>query len=346
MKALQYRTIGLAPEIVEIPDPEPGPGQVLVKVTAAGLCRSDLSLMRMTAQQLMFPLPMTLGHEGVGTVAALGEGATGVTVGDQVAVYGPWGCGACPACAAGRENYCPHARRLGIRSPGLGAPGALAQYLLVDDARHLIPCAGLDPVAAVSLTDAGLTPYHAVKWALPALAPGSTAAVIGVGGLGHIAIQLLRALTPARVVALDVNEGKLALAREVGAHETLVSDESAAPAIRALTSGLGAAAVFDFVGVEATGRIAVASAAAEARVLNVGLGGGAMPMGFLLVPPGMSAYAPYWGTRGDLIEVIALAEAGAITVRTETYPLDEAPLAYERLDAGKVHGRAVILPNG
>ncbi|WP_328603256.1 NAD(P)-dependent alcohol dehydrogenase [Amycolatopsis sp. NBC_00345] len=346
MKAVQYRSVGAAPEVVEVPDPEPGPGQVLVKVTAAGLCHSDLALMHMTAERLPFPLPLSLGHEGVGTVAALGEGAAGVVVGDSVAVYGAWGCGVCAACAAGRENYCPHARGLGIRSPGLGAPGALAQYLLVDDVRHLVPFVGLDPVAAVSLTDAGLTPYHAVRWALPALVPGSTAVVIGVGGLGHVAIQLLRALTPARVVALDVGEDKLALAREVGAHEALVSDASVPEAIRTLTGGFGAEAVFDFVGVEATGRIAVASAAAEARVLNVGLGGGAMQMGFMLVPPGMSAYAPYWGTRGDLVEVIALAQAGALSVRTEIYTLDEAPLAYERLAAGKVTGRAVVLPNG
>ncbi|MEU7144746.1 NAD(P)-dependent alcohol dehydrogenase [Nocardia sp. NPDC046473] len=345
MKAVQYRSVGAAPEVVEIPDPEPGPGQVVVQVTAAGLCHSDLTLMNLTAERVMFPLPLTLGHEGVGTVAALGEGTTGVRIGDSVAVYGPWGCGLCAACAAGRENYCPHTRRLGIRSPGLGAAGALAQYLLVDDVRHLVPCDGLDPVAAVSLTDAGLTPYHAVKWASPALVPGSTAMVIGVGGLGHVAIQLLRALTPARVVALDVSEDKLALAGAVGAHEALVSDESAPAAIRALTGGLGAEAVFDFVGVEATGRIAVASAAAQARVLNVGLGGGAMRMGFMLVPPGMSAYAPYWGTRGELIEVIALARAGALSVRTETYTLDGAPLAYERLRAGKVTGRAVVLPN-
>ncbi|RJQ81025.1 NAD(P)-dependent alcohol dehydrogenase [Pseudonocardiaceae bacterium YIM PH 21723] len=346
MRALQYRRAGAAPEVVGLPDPEPGPGQVLVQVTAAGLCHSDLALMQLPAERLRFPLPLTLGHEAVGTVAALGAGTTGVAVGDSVAVYGAWGCGGCPACAAGRENYCPHARRLGIHAPGLGAPGALAEYLLVDAARHLVPLSGLDPVAAVPLTDAGLTSYHAIRWAMPALVPGSTAVVIGVGGLGHVAIQLLRALTPARIIALDVSAEKLALAEAVGAGEALMSDASSPQGIRDLTGGLGADVVFDFVGTQATGRITVECAAVEARVLNVGLGGGAMAMGFMLVPFGMSAYAPYWGTRGDLTEVIALARAGGLDIRTETYTLDEAPLAYERLEAGKVIGRAVVLPGG
>ncbi|MFF1798518.1 alcohol dehydrogenase catalytic domain-containing protein, partial [Kitasatospora sp. NPDC058263] len=235
MKAVQYRTAGAAPEVVTVPDPEPGPGQVLLKVTAAGVCHSDIAVMSLPAEQLSFPLPLTLGHEGVGTVAALGAGVTGFTEGDPVAVYGPWGCGSCAKCAEGKENYCLCAAELGIHPPGLGAPGAMAEYMIVDDPRHLVPLGGLDPVRAVPLTDAGLTPYHAIKRSLGKLVPGSTAVVIGTGGLGHVAIQLLRAMTAARVVALDVTEEKLALARAVGAHEAVLSDGSAPAAVRALT---------------------------------------------------------------------------------------------------------------
>ncbi|MET9255583.1 NAD(P)-dependent alcohol dehydrogenase [Streptomyces sp. NPDC003717] len=344
MKALQYRTVGAPPEVVTVPDPEPGPGQVLLKVTAAGVCHSDIGVMSRPAEGFPFPLPLTLGHEGVGTVAALGAGVRGVAEGDQVAVYGPWGCGTCPKCAEGKENYCLRAAELGIFPPGLGRPGAMAEYLLVDDARHLVPLDGLDPVAAVPLTDAGLTPYHAVKRSLPKLVPGSTAVVIGAGGLGHVAIQLLRALTPARVVALDVSADKLRLARAVGAHEAVVSDAKAAEAVRELTGGRGAEAVFDFVGAAPTVRTAGAVAAVEADVTLVGIGGAGLPVGFGLLPYEVSVNAPYWGTRSELIEVLELARAGAVSVHTETYSLDEAPLAYERLHAGQVNGRAVIVP--
>ncbi|MEU8640294.1 NAD(P)-dependent alcohol dehydrogenase [Streptomyces sp. NPDC048674] len=346
MKALQYRTIGAAPEVVTVPDPEPGPGQVLLKVTAAGVCHSDIAVMSWPAENFPYALPLTLGHEGAGTVAALGDGVSGVAVGDEVAVYGPWGCGICAKCAEGKENYCLRADELGIRPPGLGAPGAMAEYLLVDDPRHLVPTDGLDPVAAVPLTDAGLTPYHAIKRSLPKLTPGSTAVVIGTGGLGHVAIQLLRAMTAARVIALDVSEDKLALARAVGAHEAVLSDAGAAAKVRELTGGLGAQAVFDFVGAEPTVRTAGAVAAVEGDISIVGIGGGALPVGFGTLPFEVSVTAPYWGSRGELIEVLDLARAGAVSVHTETYSLDEAPLAYERLHAGKINGRAVILPNG
>ncbi|MEW2167509.1 NAD(P)-dependent alcohol dehydrogenase [Streptomyces sp. NPDC007084] len=346
MKALQYRAIGAAPEVVTVPDPEPGPGQVLLKVTAAGVCHSDIAVMSWPADSFPYALPLTLGHEGAGTVAALGDGVRGVAVGDAVAVYGPWGCGSCAKCAEGKENYCLRADELGIRPPGLGAPGAIAEYLLVDDPRHLVPLGGLDPVAAVPLTDAGLTPYHAIKRSLPKLTPGSAAVVIGTGGLGHVAIQLLRALTPARVIALDVSEDKLALARTVGAHEAVLSDAGAAARVRELTGGLGAQAVFDFVGAEPTVRTAGAVAAVEGDIAIVGIGGGALPVGFGSLPFEVAVTAPYWGSRGELIEVLDLARADAVSVHTETYSLDEAPLAYERLHAGKINGRAVIVPNG
>ncbi|MET9346889.1 NAD(P)-dependent alcohol dehydrogenase [Streptomyces termitum] len=346
MKALQYRTVGAAPEVVTLPDPEPGPGQVLLKVTAAGVCHSDIAVMSWTAEQLPFPLPLTLGHEGAGTVAALGDGVTGLAEGDAVAVYGPWGCGTCFTCAQGKENYCLRAADLGIRPPGLGAPGAIAEYMIVDSPRHLVPLDGLDPVTAVPLTDAGLTPYHALKRSLPKLVPGSTAVVIGTGGLGHVAIQLLRAMTAARVVALDVTEEKLALARAVGAHEAVLSDAKAAEAVRALTGGRGAEAVLDFVGAPPTTAAAGAMAAVEGDVTIVGLGGGTLPVGFGALPYEVSVTSPYWGSRAELIEVLDLARAGAVDVHVETYSLDEAPEAYERLHAGRVEGRAVVLPNG
>ncbi|QMU70956.1 NAD(P)-dependent alcohol dehydrogenase [Streptacidiphilus sp. P02-A3a] len=346
MKALQYRAIGQAPEVVTVPDPEPGPGQVLLKVTAAGVCHSDIAVMSWPGENFPYPLPLTLGHEGAGTVAALGAGVTGISLGESVAVYGPWGCGNCVKCAQGKENYCLRAAGLGIHPPGLGAPGAIAEYLVVDAARHLVPLGDLDPVASVPLTDAGLTPYHAIKRSLPKLVPGTSAVVIGSGGLGHVAIQLLRALTATRVIVLDVSEEKLELARRVGAHETVLSDAGAAEKVRALTGGLGAEAVFDFVGAPPTTATAAAVVAVEGDVTLVGIGGGTLPVGFGSPPFEVSVTAPYWGSRSELIEVLDLAREGFVEVHVETYGLDDAPLAYERLHAGKVNGRAVILPNG
>ncbi|MFF0487620.1 NAD(P)-dependent alcohol dehydrogenase [Nocardia sp. NPDC004068] len=346
MKAVQYRSIGAAPEVVSVADPEPGPGQVLLEVSAAGVCHSDIAVMSWPAEQFPYRLPLTLGHEGAGTIAALGDGVAGFEVGDSVAVYGPWGCGTCWPCEGGRENYCVRAGELGIFPPGLGAPGAIAEYMIVDDVRHLESLDGLDPVRTVPLTDAGLTPYHAIKKSLPKLVPGSTAVVIGTGGLGHVAIQLLRALCPARVIALDVSEDKLELARTVGAHETVRSDDKAAGRVKELTEGRGATAVFDFVGAAPTTATAAGCVAMEGDITIVGIGGGTVPVGFGALPFEVNVTAPYWGSRGELREVLDLARAGAIDVHVETFALDDAPHAYELLHSGKINGRAVIRPNG
>lgn len=347
MKALQYLAVGQAPAVVEVPKPAPGPGQVLLKVTAGGVCHSDAFIMGLPAEQyelMGLSLPLTLGHEGAGVVAELGAGVTGVAIGDAVVVYGPWGCGLCHNCAQGKENYCTEAARLGIKPPGLGAPGSMAEYLLVDDVRHLVPLGDLDPVKYVSLTDAGLTPYHAIKTSLPKLAAGTTAVVIGAGGLGHVGIQILKAISGASVIALDVNEDKLDLARAVGADHVMLSNEDAVAAVRELTRGLGADAVFDFVGAQPTVELAAKLVAIEGDVSIVGIGGGMLPTGFGAMPYDVAVRSPYWGTRAELMEVLDLARTGRITVETEVFALDDSPTAYERLHAGTIRGRAVVVP--
>jgi propanol-preferring alcohol dehydrogenase len=347
MRALQYREIGSAPIVAEVPKPEPGPGQVLLKVTAGGVCHSDQFVMSLPPDQYQafgFGLPLTLGHEGAGTIEALGAGVSGLSVGDSMAVYGPWGCGRCRKCAEGKENYCTEAARLGIKPPGLGSPGSMAEYLLVDDPRHLVPLGDLDPVKNVSLTDAGLTPYHAIKTSLPKLGAGTTAVVIGAGGLGHVGIQILKALSPAVVIAVDVSEAKLSLARAVGADHAVLSDDDAASSIRDLTAGRGAEAVFDFVGAQSTVELAGAVIAVEGDVSIVGIGGGALPVGFGSIPYDAAVRAPYWGSRAELMEVLDLARSGKLTVETEVFSLDDAPAAYEKLHAGDIRGRAVIVP--
>ncbi|MBY6061796.1 NAD(P)-dependent alcohol dehydrogenase [Microbacterium esteraromaticum] len=344
MKAIQYREIGKGPELVEIPTPEPGPGQIRLKVTAAGLCHSDWFLMDLPADQYIYPLPLTLGHEGAGVVDKLGDGVEGIELGGSYAIYGPWGCGQCHACTQGKENYCTRAAELGIAPPGLGAPGAMAEYVIVDDARHLVPLGELDPVETVSLTDAGLTPYHAIMSSASKLRAGATAVVIGAGGLGHVGIQVLRAVSPATVIALDINDEKLSLAREVGAHHTLMSDESAVAKIRELTGGVGAEAVFDFTGMQATLDIARQVVAVDGDIQIVGIGGGLLPTGFFSTPFGASVRAPYWGSRSELVDVLDLARTGSVGVHVERYTLDSAVEAYGKLHSGNVRGRAVVVP--
>ncbi|MDX2376222.1 NAD(P)-dependent alcohol dehydrogenase [Microbacterium sp. LRZ72] len=344
MKAVQYREIGKGPEVVEIDVPEPGPGQIRLKITAVGLCHSDWFLMDLPEEQYSYGLPLTLGHEGAGVADKLGDGVQGVQLGASYAVYGPWGCGLCHACAQGAENYCPHAAAMGIAPPGLGAPGAMAEYMIVDDARHLVALGDLDPVESVSLTDAGLTPYHAIRAAQHKLYAGSTAVVIGAGGLGHVGIQILRAISPARVIAVDLNEDKLALAAEVGAHETLISGPETAAKIRELTGGLGAEAVFDFVGAQPTLDMSREAVAIDGYIHIVGIGGGVLPTGFFSTPFGAAVRAPYWGTRNELMEVLDLARVGAVSVHTERYGIDDAVTAYGKLHEGTVRGRAVVVP--
>jgi alcohol dehydrogenase, propanol-preferring len=344
MKALQYLTIGQPPQVVEVDQPTPGPGQVLLKVSAAGACHSDEFIMSLPKEQYVYGLPLTLGHEGAGVIAELGEGVTGVSIGESVVVYGPWGCGICHNCSQGKENYCVNAASMNIMPPGLGAPGAMAEYMLVNSARHLVALDGLDPVKNVSLTDAGLTPYHAIKSCLSALGPGTTALVIGTGGLGHVGIQILRAMTSARVIAVDVNEEKLTLARNVGADEALLSNAKTLENVRNLTRGTGANVVFDFVGSTSTVELAGASAAIEGEIRIVGIGGGALSVGIQTTAWDVGVRAPYWGSRSELIEVLALARSGAIDVAVQTFSLEDAPRAYELLHAGKIQGRAVIVP--
>ncbi|GAA3591047.1 NAD(P)-dependent alcohol dehydrogenase [Agrococcus terreus] len=340
MQAVRYTTFGERPELVEVERPEPGPGEVLLRITASGLCHSDEVVMSFPEEGYPYPMPMTLGHEPAGVVEALGEGATGVEVGDAVIVYGCWGCGVCAMCASGREQLCLR----GMVSPGLGRDGAMAEYMVVDTARHLVPIGDLDPVRAASLTDAALTPYEAIKKVLPHLTGGSTAVVIGAGGLGHVAIQLLRQLTSAKVIALDVGEEKLAFAREMGAHETVESNADAAARVRELTDGIGAEVVLDFVGIDATGATAMAAVQVGGAVVCVGAGGGSAKVGLLAAPYDVEVRTSLWGTRASLLELVGMAKRGEIRIETQTYPISQALQAYADLHDGNVRGRAVVVP--
>jgi propanol-preferring alcohol dehydrogenase len=341
MRALQLVAPRHDPELREVADPEPGPGEVVVRIGGAGACHSDLHLLH-ERDQLAWSLPMTLGHENAGWVDTLGAGVRGLEVGQPVAVYGPWGCGRCARCVAGARQHCEGPRR--AASAGLGADGGMAPRLLVPDPSALVPLGDLDPAEAAPLTDAGLTPYSAVKRSLPVLVPGSTAVVIGVGGLGHLAIQILRALCPARVVAVDTDVEALAHAQDVGADAGVPAGAGAAAAVRDLTGGRGADLVLDVVGADATLALAAAVVRPLGHVTIVGLAGGALPVSAATVPWGASVATTYWGSLPELREVLAMAEAGDLVPTIERVPLDRAVEAYARLRAGGVRGRLVVVP--
>jgi propanol-preferring alcohol dehydrogenase len=343
MRAVRFVGVGKPATITEVPKPSPDPGQILLKIGGAGVCHSDLHVME---DDLGFTPPFTLGHENAGWIAELGEGVTGFREGDPVAVYGPWGCGRCHACQLSMENYCENWAEMGSFGGGLGSDGGMAEYMLVPAARLLVPIGDLDPARAAPLSDAALTPYHAIKRALPRLHPGSTVVVLGVGGLGHMAIQLLRVLAPVRIVAADVDDRKLEQARALGADEVVNNRDAKAATeqIRGLTGPRGASLVLDCVGVQPTIDLGATLLGRNSTWTIVGLGGGHHDFHHGSTPYGCAVSIPYWGSRVELMEVIAMARDGRIHAETTEFPLDEAVAVYERLKGGGISGRAVLVP--
>jgi propanol-preferring alcohol dehydrogenase len=344
VKAYRMTRWQAMPEFMDVELRDPGPGEVLVKVGGSGACHSDLHIADYPEGALSFPLPFTIGHENAGWVEQLGPGVEGVAPGDAVAVYGVWGCGRCPTCRIGAENYCEQTAPM-VGGGGLGRDGGMATHMLVPSARFLCPLATLDPRQAAPLTDAGLTTYHAVKRSLGVLRPGSTAVVIGAGGLGQMAVQILKVLSPACVVVVDVSEQKLAAARELGADVTIVSDADALARVQELTHGLGAELVLDIVGSDTTLPLALGASRRLGHLTVVGIAGGTLPFNYLFVPNELAIASTFYGSIPELTEVITLAEAGTIRTQVDLFPLDQAPLVYERLREGKIRGRAVVTPN-
>jgi len=225
------------PEFQEVPEPHAGPGQVVVRVAGSGLCHTDLTVRSRDRNHWGDePPPFTLGHEIAGWIEEVGTGVTRFQRGDTVAVNPSWAsCGRCHLCRSGEENHCLYQKA--IRAPGVGYDGGHAPYVLVPEARFLVPIGDLDPIKAAPLTDAGITTYSAIKSALPGIWPGSTAVVIGVGGLGIYAVQFLRLLTGARIVAVDSTDARLKLARQYGADdvEIRLAAHQGAPALPLLS---------------------------------------------------------------------------------------------------------------
>jgi len=338
MKATRFIEVGKPIEIAELPDPQVGPTDVLVRIAGAGVCHSDLHVI--DGEVNVRQRPITLGHENAGVVEAVGEQVSDLKPGDGVAVFGAWGCGTCAQCERGEDNLC-----LKPVFPGVTVDGGWAEKLLVPHPRNLVPLDGLDPVIAAPLTDAALTPYRAVRKVQPKLGPGRTLAIIGVGGLGHMALQIVRALAPAtRVIAIDISAEKLAMARELGADHCVDARGEVGAAVKAATGGAGADAVIDFVGNDASLANAAASVAVSGKLVIVGIAGGTLPFSFWKMPLECEVTTSIWGNRQELKEVLELARRGLIAPHIERQPLSAINDVIARLHAGQVRGRVVLTP--
>jgi alcohol dehydrogenase, propanol-preferring len=323
-------------ELVDLPAPERGPGEVLLRVLAAGVCRTDVDLLRSGGDGLA--LPVTLGHEIVGEVMS------GRDRGAVAAVYELLGCGRCAACDRGQDNVC---RELIPGAIGITRDGGMAEYV-VAPARNLVVVGDVDPVHAAPLTDAGMTALHAVERARPLLEPGATAVVIGIGGLGHLAVQFLRATSKVRVLAVDVDRARLDLGAELGADDGVLTGPDAADGIVAANGGRKVDAVFDFVGAQQSLDLAAAVTGRGGAIVVTGGGGGRLSITAQMGAGGapdreIAIVHTFGGTRDDLVRALALAEAGRVRTHVEVFELTAAGRVLADLETGKVLGRAVLV---
>jgi NAD+-dependent secondary alcohol dehydrogenase Adh1 len=341
MKAVRLHAFNQSPQIDEVPEPEiTHPLDVIVKIGGAGVCRTDLHIiLGQWDERMGTPLPYTLGHENAGWVSEVGSAVTNVAVGDTVILHPTPTCGLCHACRAGDDMHC-----INSTFPGLSTDGGMAEYLLTS-ARA---CIKLDPSTqpkdVAALADAGITAYHAVRKALPLLYPGTTCVVIGAGGLGHIGIQSLAALSATRIIVVDRNPDALKLAEQLGANHTVVADGNQVEAVKDLTNGNGAHVVLDFVAEEGAENEGFEMTAAGGSYYVIGYGGTLHIPTLDIISTERNIVGNIVGTYNDLVELMDLAQAGKVTLHTRTYPLDAAVEALGDLDAGRVRGRAILVP--
>jgi NAD+-dependent secondary alcohol dehydrogenase Adh1 len=319
-----------------------GPLDVVVRIGAAGLCRTDLHIQEgQWAEKSGVTLPYTLGHENAGWIHEVGSGVTNVEVGDTVIVHPFITCGLCGPCRRGDDMHCVNGG-----FPGISRDGGFADFLLTS-ARSVIKLdPSLEPKDIAALADAGLTAIHAVKKALPVLGPGTRAVVIGAGGLGHIGIQCLAAMTPAEIIVADPSESALELAREVGADHTVRVDGSHVDTVRELTEGAGAEVILDFVGEKGAVEDGIAMIQDGGFYYVIGYGQNLDIPTIDIISREISFIGNLVGTYADLEELMTLTAQGKVRLRTNSYPLDAINDAMADLDEGRLHGRGILVPAG
>jgi NAD+-dependent secondary alcohol dehydrogenase Adh1 len=341
VKAVRLHAFHQQPSVDDVAEPKiNGPLDVIVRIGGAGVCRTDLHIIEGQWDAAMgTPLPYILGHENAGWVHEIGSAVTSVQPGDTVILHPTPTCGLCRACRAGQDMHCSAST-----FPGLSADGGMAEYLLTS-ARA---CVKLDPATrpqdVAALADAGITAYHAVRKAIPLLYPGTTCVVIGAGGLGHIGIQCLAALTATRIIVVDRNPDALKLAEQLGAQHTVVADGSQVQSVADLTGGAGAEVVLDFVAEQGAENDGWAMTGRAGSYFVIGYGGTVHVPTLDIISTERNIIGNIVGTYNELAELMVLAQAGKVTLHTRTYPLTAAVEAIADLDAGRVRGRAILVP--
>ena len=341
MKAVRLGKYDTSPELVDVPAPVvESPLDVVVRIGGAGVCRTDLHIIEgQWEEKSGVELPYTLGHENAGWVESVGSAVSNVAVGDPVILHPLATCGLCRACRDGDDVHCPNST-----FPGINTDGGYAE-LLRTNARAVVKLdPSLRPAAVAALADAGLTAYHAARKAARVLKPGDHVVLIGAGGLGHIGIQAMKALSPARLIVVDRSKAALGLAKELGAEYVVPADGGQVGAVLDLTGGEGAEAVIDFVGEGGAVEDGVAMLRRAGSYYVVGYGGNLVVPTIDIISTEINFIGNLVGSYKDLAELMVLAAQGRVTLHTTTYPLTDFNQALDDLDHGNVRGRAILVP--
>lgn len=341
MKAVRLHRYETRPVVEEVPEPEVAhPLDVIVKIGGAGLCRTDLHIaLGQWADKSNVALPYTLGHENAGWVQSVGSAVEHLAPGDPVILHPLMTCGYCRACRDGDDVHCENQS-----FPGIDTDGGMAE-LIRTTARSVVKLPpGIDPASVAALADAGLTAYHAVKKAVPLLHPGSTCVVVGAGGLGHLGVQCLRAMSATRIIVLDRSEEALALTPDWGADETVLVDGSHVDRVIELTDGHGAEVVLDFVGEQGAELDSWAMTRRAGSDFVIGYGGTVAVPTIDVISTERNVVGNLVGSYNELVELMALTAAGRVDMLTRTYPLDAVNDAMDDLDAGRLRGRGILVP--
>ncbi|QWF85135.1 NAD(P)-dependent alcohol dehydrogenase [Amycolatopsis sp. CA-230715] len=341
MKAVQVVGYGERLKLAEVAEPAvTGPYDVIVRIGGAGVCRTDIHILEgQWAEKSGVALPYTIGHENAGWVHAVGSAVTNVTEGDKVIVHPLVTCGLCRACRAGDDVHCEASQ-----FPGIDTAGGYAEYLKTS-ARSVVKLDdSLEPADVAALADAGLTAYHAAAKAARRLRPGDRCVVIGAGGLGHIGIQVLKAITAAELIVVDRNPDAVELAVSIGADHGVVADGGQVAAVGELTGGHGAETVIDFVGEGGATRDGVAMLRRAGDYHVVGYGENIDVPTIDVISAEINFVGNLVGSYTDLCELMVLAAQDRVRLHTARYPLESFQDAIDDLDAGRIRGRAILVP--
>jgi NAD+-dependent secondary alcohol dehydrogenase Adh1 len=341
MKAVQVTGYHEPLRLTEVPEPAvTGPYDVVVRIGGAGVCRTDLHILEgQWAEKSGVELPYTIGHENAGWVHAVGSAVTNVAEGDKVIVHPLITCGLCRACRFGDDVHCEQSL-----FPGIDTAGGYAEYLKTS-ARSVVKIDdALEPADVAALADAGLTAYHAAAKAARRLRPGDKCVVIGAGGLGHIGIQVLKAISAAELIVVDRNPDAVKLATAIGADHGVVAGGEHVTEVLDLTGGHGAETVIDFVGEGGATSEGIAMLRRAGDYHVVGYGENIDVPTIDIISTEINLIGNLVGSYNDLCELMVLAAQGRVKLHTARYPLDDFQTALDDLDAGRIRGRAILVP--